>query len=65
MNSVSSIIVLFRPDIQQVLDTIHKLSNSVNNIILVDNTPLEFIYYQSSFSNLNSVFHIILGVILV
>lgn len=61
MNSVSSIIVLFRPDIQQVLDTIHKLSNSVNNIILVDNTPLEFIYYQSSFSNLNSVFHIILG----
>lgn len=61
MNSVSSIIVLYKPDIQQVSDTIHKLSNSVNNIILVDNTPLELIHYQSSFSNLNSVFHIVLG----
>ncbi|GAA5560562.1 hypothetical protein Asch02_02073 [Acinetobacter schindleri] len=52
--SISAIIVLFRPDLDSVKQLVDNLSNQVDSIILVDNTPIIYKNYtENFFQNLN------------
>lgn len=57
----SAIIVLYRPELNHLLNMFHILSEQVDYIILVDNTPFDFRNYKTNFFNKKKLVYIDLG----